>query len=90
MDANNVCIRTPSYRCFYFCPGFYKVYCKIQSTCKVYVKFKGSEAIFCCGRCLQEVSLRFFKMKKYVKGTISLYHCRGHHCLIVLFYFDGF
>ena len=30
------------------------------------------------------------KKKKYIKGTISLCHCRGHDCLVVRFYFDGF
>ena len=28
--------------------------------------------------------------KKYLEGTIGLCHCRGHNCLIVRFYFDGF
>ena len=28
--------------------------------------------------------------KKYVNGSISLCHCRGHDCIIIVFYFDGF
>ena len=27
---------------------------------------------------------------KYLKGTISLGHCRGHNYIILVFYFDGF
>ena len=30
------------------------------------------------------------KKKKYIKGTISLCHYRGHDCLVVRFYFDRF
>ena len=28
--------------------------------------------------------------REYLKGTISLGHCRGHNCIILVFYFDGF
>ena len=28
--------------------------------------------------------------KMYVKGTISFCHCRGHNCLVVKFFIDGF
>ena len=28
--------------------------------------------------------------REYLKGTISLGHCRGHNCIISVLYFDGF
>ena len=28
--------------------------------------------------------------KKYVNGSISLCHCRGYNCIIIVFYLDGF
>ena len=28
--------------------------------------------------------------KKYVNGSISLCHCKGHDCIIIVVYFDGF
>ena len=28
--------------------------------------------------------------REYLKGTISLGHCRGHNCIISVFCFDGF
>ena len=28
--------------------------------------------------------------KKYLRGTISLCYCKGHDCIIAVFYFDGF
>ena len=27
---------------------------------------------------------------KYENGSISLCHCRGHDCIIIVLYFDGF
>lgn len=30
------------------------------------------------------------KKRKYLSGTISLCHCRGHDCIRLVFYFDGF
>ena len=28
--------------------------------------------------------------RKHLRGEISLVHCRGHDCILLLFYFDGF
>ena len=28
--------------------------------------------------------------KKYISGSISLCHCKGHGCILLEFYFDGF
>ena len=28
--------------------------------------------------------------KKHFKGEISLVHCRGHNCIMLVFYFEGF
>ena len=28
--------------------------------------------------------------KRYVNGSVSLCHCRGHNCIIIVFYLDGF
>ena len=31
-----------------------------------------------------------FSKKDYLRGTISIGHCRGHDCIILIFDFDGF
>ena len=28
--------------------------------------------------------------KKYINGSISICHCKGHDCIILVFNFDGF
>ena len=44
-------------------------------------------------KCPSYITIKNFlpkKKNKYLSGTISLCHCRGHDCIRLMFYFDGF
>ena len=66
--ADSVSVKTYLYRCFYFCPDFYKVYRRLQLVYKFYAKFQGLMAFFCCQAFLKKIQQYVSEDKPYFFG----------------------